>query len=510
MRAPRRELRAGTLTAVSQNPWAPHGSDSEETRPRRGWDDSRRHQEAPGGWRDSRTGQARGAAGAAGGGRGGSSTWGGRQAPAHSSFGAYQRSPYQRPQHSEERAPQGYGQPQQGYGQQAYQGRYAQPPQAPGYPRPQAPGYPQSQAPGYAQPGYPQGSRYAAPQYPQAPGYPQAPQRPQYPQWAPPGQPGVFPQPVRKRRSSVSVLVWVIVAGLVLVGGVGVLGALGESTSTGGGTAYKNETYQVPPPDSNPPEIPVPEYRSELTTWTRSNKIYSVNVARPVRCQLPDINYASTSDSQVEDHLNQLTGCLMRVWGPALEEAGYTAVRPTVTVYTGNPSTACGKAPSHNAFYCSGDQQIYFSHDLPETIPPDLRSKRQVVEAIMAHEFGHAIQARTGILAANAIAKQEFHKAGQDSDELDAGRRSETQADCLSAQFTNSVAQSLKLTSADENYLKTLFYDFGDDIGSDGKIAPGEGNHGSGDSRRSWYTKGLGSTAISTCNTFTAPDSSVQ
>ncbi|AXE39632.1 hypothetical protein JS278_02494 [Acidipropionibacterium virtanenii] len=381
---------------------------------------------------------------------------------------------------------------QDGYGASAYQGRYAQParpPQSPRYPQPQAPRYPQA-------PQYPQGAGYSRP--------------PQYPQWPQPGQPGPFPQPVRKRRSSVSVLIWVIVAGLVLVGSVGLLGALGESTSTGGGTAYKNETYQVPPPDSNPPEIPVPEYRSELTSWTRQNKIYSVSVAKPVRCELPDIDYGASSDSDVESHLNELTACLMRVWGPALQQAGFTAVRPTVTVYTGNPSTACGKAPSHNAFYCSGDQQIYFSHDLPESIPPDLRSERHVVEAIMAHEFGHAIQARTGILAANAIAKQEFHKAGQDSDELDAGRRSETQADCLSAQFTSAVARSLKLTAADENHVKTLFYDFGDDIGSNGKISPGEGNHGSGSSRRAWYTKGLGSTAISACNTFTAPDSEVQ
>lgn len=493
------------MTAVSQNPWAPRGQDGDETRPRRGWEDSRRHQEPAGGWHDSRTGQARGATG---GGRGGSSTWGGRQAPAHSSFGAGPQQPYQPPAGLQGR-----------YGQPSYQGRYAQPPQAPGYSRPQAPGYSRPQAPGYP----PQAPRYPQmPPHPQTPGYsrpqapvypPQAPpysQYPQYPQWAPPGRPGAFPPPVRKRRSSVSVLVWVIVAGLVLVGSVGLLGALGDSTSTGGGTAYKNETYQVPPPDSNPPEIPVPQYRSELTSWTRSNKIYSVSVAKPVRCELPDTDYASSSDSEVKSHLNQLTACLMRVWGPALEQAGYTAVRPTVTVYTGNPSTACGKAPSHNAFYCSGDQQIYFSHDLPETIPPDLRSKRHVVEAIMAHEFGHAVQARTGILAANAIAKQEFHKAGQDSDELDAGRRSETQADCLSGQFTNSVAQSLKLTSGDENSVKSLFYQFGDDIGSNGKIAPGEGNHGSGDSRRSWYTKGLGSTAISTCNTFTAPDSAVR
>lgn len=360
-----------------------------------------------------------------------------------------------------------------------------------------------------------QGSAWAPPsqdQYPSAPYQPQrsaAQQRPAPPH--PSRPPAPYPaRPARRRRSSVTVLVWVIVIGLVLVGGVGALGALGESESTGGGTAYKNETYQVPPPDSNPPDIPVPEYQSELTSWTRDNEIYRVSVAKPVRCQLPDIDYGASSDAQVEKHLNDLTACLMRVWGPALEQAGYTPVRPTVTVYTGNPSTACGKAPSENAFYCAGDQQIYFSHDLPDAIPTDLRGRRLVVEAIMAHEFGHAVQARTGILAANAIARQQFHKSGQSADELVVGRRSETQADCLSGEFTDAVAQALKVSASDKADLKALFHAFGDDVGSGGKIAPGQGNHGSGASRQSWYSKGLASVAISTCNTFIAPASAVR
>lgn len=446
------------MTAVSQYPWARHGQSGEGEGPARGWQDTRRSAASPAGWQDSRSGQPRSAAP--------SQTWGGHQAPQHSSFG-------------------------QGFAPQ---------------PSAWAPPAPAPRQPAYQQPPY-QPQRPAPQQWPPRP-YPGAPYPPGgYPQAAWPTAPG---RPVRRRRSSVTVLVWVVVVGLALVGGVGALGALGESGSTGGGTAYKNETYQVPPPDSNPPDIPMPEYQSELTSWTRDNKVYQVSVARPVRCELPDLDYGASSDAQVEKHLNELTACLMRVWGPALEQAGYTAVRPTVTVYTGHPSTACGKAPSENAFYCAGDQQIYFSHDLPDAVPADLRGKRLVVEAIMAHEFGHAIQARTGILAANSIAKQQFHKAGKDAEELVAGRRSETQADCLSGQFTNAVGQSLKVSSSDQANLRSLFRSFGDDVGSGGKIDPGEGNHGSGESRQSWYSKGLASVAISTCNTFSAPDSQVR
>ena len=77
----------------------------------------------------------------------------------------------------------------------------------------------------------------------------------------------------------------------------------------------------------------------------------------------------------------------------------------------GEISTKCGKS-GVNAFYCSADQQIYFSNLLPQAVPIVAEDK-WAADVVMAHEFGHAIQGRTGLLiSAHALAQNTDSKAG--------------------------------------------------------------------------------------------------
>ena len=58
----------------------------------------------------------------------------------------------------------------------------------------------------------------------------------------------------------------------------------------------------------------------------------------------------------------------------------------------------------------------------------------------MAHEFGHALQGRTGILiSAHALGQE----SGGQGTELQYMRRLETQADCFSGMFVRAVSRSL-------------------------------------------------------------------
>ena len=71
---------------------------------------------------------------------------------------------------------------------------------------------------------------------------------------------------------------------------------------------YQNASYQVPPIDTNPPELPMPQTYGEATDWMVNNAIYSSEIAVPVRCEAQPIDLANASMSVLQDHMNEFTG----------------------------------------------------------------------------------------------------------------------------------------------------------------------------------------------------------
>ncbi len=280
-----------------------------------------------------------------------------------------------------------------------------------------------------------------------------------------------------------------------------------HSTTTGGdvsSSGYQNEDYQVPPAALNPLPLPQPQTYSEARDWLTENAIYAGAVDSPVRCELQELDLRTASNTRLTTHMNQMTECLMRVWGPPLEAAGFTPVRPSVTVYDGPVTTACGQLPNRNAVYCAADQQVYYAQDLPTVVPQELLGTQFITESIIAHEFGHAIQARTGILISSAAWEQQ----SSEKDALSLSRRLEMQADCFAGEFLSAVSESTSMQQSDLNSVGRLFYSFGDDVL---RNEPGfVGNHGQGTNRQSWMSKGLSSPQIVTCNTFTADEQAVR
>ena len=288
---------------------------------------------------------------------------------------------------------------------------------------------------------------------------------------------------------------------LVLIGiaGLVVAGLAGPSSNV----AYQNDDYQVPPPDKNPPPIPIPQTYTQADQWVKTNPVYSQTVPAPVRCNSQPINVATASDDQLESHFEGLMECLVRVWQPPVTGAGWEIVRPTVTVYGQRISTKCGDS-GVNAFYCAADQQVYFSNRLADAVTI-VKTDKWAADVVMAHEFAHALQARTGILiAARALA----HRSGDKATDLELSRRTEVQADCFSGMFMRSVSLSLGIQQADVQGIQETYVAVGDDTLSGNPDALGD--HGLGRSRRYWGTAGLGSADVRVCNTFTAEPSLVR
>jgi len=189
--------------------------------------------------------------------------------------------------------------------------------------------------------------------------------------------------------------------------------------------------------------------------------------------------------------------CLVRVWEQPVTNAGWTIVRPTVTIYGEELTTKCGRS-GINAFYCSADQQVYYSSLLPQALPT-VRRNKWTADVVMAHEFGHALQARTAILISAYALGQD---SGDKATELQFTRRLETQADCFSGMFIRAVSQSIGVQPQDEPGILDIYVAIGDDtLSSKPDIV---GNHGLGRSRKYWGTTGLSTSSVGACNTFTA------
>jgi predicted metalloprotease len=261
--------------------------------------------------------------------------------------------------------------------------------------------------------------------------------------------------------------------------------------------AYQNDEYTVPAADTNPPPLPEPKSVDEARDLVTNNRFYAQTAPIPVRCAAAPINVAAATDAQLKSHFEALMECLVRVWQPPVQAAGYILPRPTVTIYGSEARTKCGNS-GVNASYCGADQQVYFSNQLARRIPI-IAEDKWAADVVMAHEFGHALQGRTGIIVSEFLLED---RAANESERLRLSRRAELQADCLSGMFLRAVSRSLQVQQSDVVGIQRTYQALGD------RRNPGD--HGQAVSRTFWGATGLGTSSVGACNTFTATDSQVQ
>ena len=312
------------------------------------------------------------------------------------------------------------------------------------------------------------------------------------------GPPGPLPRP-RTRRPARALLIALVVVALTALTGLAVAGLTGRPSEV----AYANDDYEVPPPDTAPPPLPQPETYQQAEDWITTNAFYNQTAPVPVRCNSQPINVTTSSDEQLDTHFEGLMECLVRVWQPPITNADFEIVRPTVTVYGDKITTRCGSV-GVNAFYCSADQQLYYSNLLPQAIP-SVASNKWTADIIMAHEYAHLLQGRTGIsISTHALAQ----RSGDKATEYAYIRRLETQADCLSGMFIRAASRSLGVQQDDLEGIEATYVAIGDDtLSQDPNVV---GNHGLARSRLYWGRRGIGTSAVGDCNTFIAPAEQVR
>ena len=191
-------------------------------------------------------------------------------------------------------------------------------------------------------------------------------------------------------------------------------------------------------------------------------------------------------------------------------QAGQKYEPPTLVMFSGATRSGCVLAQAAmGPFYCPTDQKVYldtsFFQDLERRFRAcDIGSKTcQFSQAyVVAHEIGHHVQNLLGLLPQVQQAQRGMGKVEANSLQV----RVELQADCLAGVWANRGQAKWKfIEPGDVDSALQTASAIGDDRlqrQSQGYVVPDAFTHGSSAQRTRWFTTGLKSGTVSSCDTF--------
>ena len=249
-----------------------------------------------------------------------------------------------------------------------------------------------------------------------------------------------------------------------------------------------------PPPTTSPSTPPGPD-RSLQT-----NSLYQIDLGeRRTTCDLRVRSPRPPLKSPaLAPYLREVVDCLVKTFQKPLAAKGFTLVAPTVKTYAKTIKTPCGvygqdKAP---AFYCSATQTIYWAQTSDDGDEAYTYARLGYV-GLMAHEFGHHLQAVTGMLVAYG---REYHDTRNKPERYLLSRRLELQAQCFEGVFLNRASRSVKLSTYDRSQLRTWHGYTGDEDPPSHRLP----DHGTSAAQNRWLQRGLDSADFGRCNTWKA------
>jgi uncharacterized protein len=229
--------------------------------------------------------------------------------------------------------------------------------------------------------------------------------------------------------------------------------------------------------------------------------------------QQTDVGSKSTAgvpSDQMGKFVSSVLGSTEAVWTDVFAQAGKTYKPPTVVMFSGATQSGCGFAQAAmGPFYCPIDQKVYldttFFQDLERRFQAcDVGSKScQFSQAyVIAHEIGHHVQNQLGLLPQVQEARRGMDRADANSLQV----RVELQADCLAGVWANHAQAKWQFIEPGdvESALQTASA-IGDDRlqrRSQGYVVPDAFTHGSSAQRTRWFTTGLKSGNVASCDTF--------
>ena len=194
------------------------------------------------------------------------------------------------------------------------------------------------------------------------------------------------------------------------------------------------------------------------------------------------------------------------VWAEIFAEQGQRYVPPTLVMFTGRTSSACGLGQAAmGPFYCPADKYAYIDLSFYDTMRTRFKAPGDFAQAyVIAHEIGHHVQNLLGISGKVHSMKRQLSKAEGNALSV----RLELQADCLAGVWANRADRAWNiLESGDVEEALNAASAIGDDTlqrQSQGTVVPESFTHGTAAQRQRWFRTGLRTGDVDSCDTFAA------
>ncbi|MFD0919304.1 neutral zinc metallopeptidase [Saccharopolyspora rosea] len=342
------------------------------------------------------------------------------------------------------------------------------------------------------------------------PPWPPPPQRPPAPPPFPPQF--AYPPPAPRPRRVGVVVALVLVGVVVLVGAISAV-ALGMASSHRAAPGHDVPASGTSAPGTTEPSETTTSATSTAESSEPASTAQRAPQPRPVAalgdnplnvpgngavntsCDLPP--FATDPGSQ-DAFYQALVPCLMRAWAPALETANMPVRTPQVVTTAADVETPCGRrAWNETAMFCPRDNTIYMTARYYSEV--EGRTQAGAYLGQFAHEFGHAIQAMSGISGAYNDASAEAGEGTPKGQELT--RRSELQATC----YEGMSLAALQNGGVGDDYIFPALQD----SANRGDEYTGAHDHGSLATNKTWIDQGFYQNRVTACNTWLAAPSEV-
>lgn len=236
-------------------------------------------------------------------------------------------------------------------------------------------------------------------------------------------------------------------------------------------------------------------------------------------------NSSATEPATADDRDTQFVKVVVAdtedVWRQIFNEGGQTYQEPKLILFNGQITSACGSATSATGpFYCPADQTVYLDTSFFVEMRRNLgisgdqqgsgdnenqgRAGDFAQAYVISHEVGHHVQTLLGI-------SQQVNAASRQVTRSEANRLSvlqELQADCFAGVWANRNESRVAggfLESGDIDEAINAASQIGDDRlaqASGRAVTPDSFTHGTSQQRVDWFTRGLQSGSVQSCDTF--------
>ena len=210
----------------------------------------------------------------------------------------------------------------------------------------------------------------------------------------------------------------------------------------------------------------------------------------------------TAKENELAEFSNQVLRSTEDVWNTIIPNYR----EPTLVLFTGSVSSACGSASSATGpFYCPGDEKLYIDLSFFEEMERNLNAPGDFAQAyVIAHEVGHHIQTITGIskkvqALRDKVSQTEYNKYSV---------MLELQADFYAGVWAHhSQKDNLILDDNDLEEALNAANAIGDDRlqkQSTGRVVPDSFTHGTSAQRMRWFKKGFDTGDVNQGDTFSA------